>query len=117
MRNEPISMRAKYAVLPLDHLLSILNSKDATKAERFEAAKVAAPYMHQRLSAVVLTNDSEPRQTTLDLTRFTDDEVATFEVLLAKAQAQPPTLPTPAFDPEADEEYLCPSWKPGDPIS
>jgi len=92
--------------------MAILNSKDASKAEKLEAAKVAAPYMHQRLSAVVLTNDSEaPRHTTLDLTRFSDDEVATFEVLLAKAQAQTPpvalnnTPPSPSRAPLAPMDH------------
>ncbi|HZV04382.1 MAG TPA: hypothetical protein VE999_04760 [Gemmataceae bacterium] len=110
LRNEPITMRAKYKVMPLDYLLSIVNSSDATKAEKFEAAKVAAPFMHQRLSAVVLTNDGEQRHTLLDLTKFSDSEVADFERLLTKAQLTSPAAPLI----DDDEEARFPSYREGE---
>ncbi len=39
-------------ITPLDYMLEILRDIGANKADRFEAAKAAAPYIHPRLSAV-----------------------------------------------------------------
>lgn len=43
---------AKGGITPLDFMLSILRDEQKDMAERFEAAKAAAPYMHARLAAV-----------------------------------------------------------------
>lgn len=37
---------------PLEYMLDILRSEARSDAERFEAAKQAAPYVHPRLSAI-----------------------------------------------------------------
>jgi hypothetical protein len=37
---------------PLDYMLSILRDEGATPAERIDAAKAAAPYVHPRLAAI-----------------------------------------------------------------
>ena len=37
---------------PLEFMLSVLRDEQADKAQRFEAAKAAAPYVHPRLSNV-----------------------------------------------------------------
>lgn len=36
-------------------MLNILRDREATTADRFEAAKAAAPYVHPRLAATVLS--------------------------------------------------------------
>lgn len=42
---------------PLDYMLGILRDDTADAAQRFEAAKAAAPYVHPRLSATELKGD------------------------------------------------------------
>jgi hypothetical protein len=39
-------------ISPLDYMLKMLRDPDLPQAERFEAAKAAAPYVHARLSNV-----------------------------------------------------------------
>ena len=55
---------------PLEYLLKVMRDPDAQRAERTDAAKAAAPYMHAKLSSVevkadVMVNDvsSEPEPT------------------------------------------------------
>ena len=43
---------ADTGITPLEYMLSLLRDKDLAGAERFEAAKAAAPYMHPRLSSL-----------------------------------------------------------------
>jgi hypothetical protein len=46
---------------PLDYMLQILRDATADQAQRFEAAKAAAPYVHPRLAAVDVGNrDDKP---------------------------------------------------------
>ena len=37
---------------PLEYLLSVMRDQTATKPERLEAAKAAAPYVHARLLSI-----------------------------------------------------------------
>jgi hypothetical protein len=46
---------AEGGLMPLDYMLSILRSEDRSPADRFEAAKAAAPYVHAKLAAVELS--------------------------------------------------------------
>lgn len=46
---------AASGLTPLDFMLNILRDREATTADRFEAAKAAAPYVHPRLAATVLS--------------------------------------------------------------
>ena len=56
------ALAAKYDLLPLDYMLQILNDDSIDQegnptrsdAERMEAAKSAAPYVHARLQAVTV---------------------------------------------------------------
>jgi hypothetical protein len=43
---------ASEGITPLEFMLSILRNEDKPDAERFEAAKHAAPYIHPRLSTI-----------------------------------------------------------------
>lgn len=102
----------KYPVMPLDHMLEVLNApeptkpktngngKDADKAKkhyegmvrRYEArkddmAKAAAPFMHARLSNVELKGELEQKvQHSLDLKKLSDDELMLLEKLVSKSQ-------------------------------
>lgn len=43
---------AESGLTPLDYMLDVLRSPERSDAERFEAAKAAAPYVHPRLSTI-----------------------------------------------------------------
>ncbi len=42
---------------PLDYLLSVMRDENQEDARRLDAAKAAAPYVHAKLSAMVLTGE------------------------------------------------------------
>lgn len=44
-------------ITPLEFMLSVLRNESKTEAERFEAAKRAAPYCHAKLAAVDMKAD------------------------------------------------------------
>lgn len=46
---------------PLDFMLKILRDEQADKADRFEAAKAAAPYVHPRLASMAVAHDVSER--------------------------------------------------------
>lgn len=48
---------AASGLTPLDYMLGILRDEEADQAQRFEAAKAAAPYVHPRLAAVEHSGD------------------------------------------------------------
>ncbi len=50
----PRSLRERFPILPLDHMLSAVNDETAPMHRRDEMAKAAAPYIHPRLSAVAI---------------------------------------------------------------
>jgi hypothetical protein len=45
---------AHYDLKPLDHMMTVLNDEDKSDAERMDAAKSAAPYIHPRLAQTQL---------------------------------------------------------------
>lgn len=56
---------------PLDYMLSILRDEDANDADRFEAAKAAAPYVHAKLASVEHKGDGGG-PLVLEIVRFAD---------------------------------------------
>lgn len=50
---------AASGLTPLDYMLGILRDEKADPAQRFEAAKNAAPYVHPRLSSVEAKVDAD----------------------------------------------------------
>jgi hypothetical protein len=44
-------------ITPLDHMLAVLRDEERTPAERMEAAKAAAPYVHARLAHIERKED------------------------------------------------------------
>ncbi len=87
--------RERYPIQPLDHMMKIINAppgaKGVTNARRDKMAMAAAPYLHQRLSA--LEPEKEPVQNVMDLSKLTDDELIALERIVIKAQR-------PVFDDE-----------------
>ena len=59
-------------ISPLDFMLEILRDNDLPTADRFEAAKAAAPYVHARLAAVEHSGSIGLKRAT----EVTDDELA-----------------------------------------
>ena len=47
--------RAGEGITPLEYMLQILRDENEDKAQRFEAAKAAAPYVHPRLAQTEAT--------------------------------------------------------------
>jgi hypothetical protein len=58
----------KGGLAPLDYLLQVMRDTELTRAERVEAAKAAAPYVHPRLSSVQAHVTGE-----LDIRKFLTD--------------------------------------------
>ncbi len=77
------SLREKYPLLPLEHMLRELNDEEADTEHRTAMAKAAAPYVHPRL---VQRRAEMPTRYSLDTTKLSDDELVLFERLMAKAQ-------------------------------
>jgi hypothetical protein len=68
-------------------MLKVLNDPAQPNSRKDAMAIAAAPFLHSRLSAVQLTGaDGGPIKHSIDLTKFTDDELATFERLMSKSQ-------------------------------
>jgi len=44
-------------ISPLDYMLSIMRNPDSTAAQKMEAAKAAAPYVHARLAHIERKED------------------------------------------------------------
>ncbi len=78
-----LSLRQRFAIMPLDYLLGVLNNAKESKRMRFEAAKAAAPFVHPRLAAIQVT---AKRRYALDVTKLTEDELAMLERIMLKAQ-------------------------------
>ena len=52
---EEAILKAGEGLLPLDYMLELLRDESLETAQRFEAAKAAAPYVHARLSQIEST--------------------------------------------------------------
>jgi hypothetical protein len=64
---------AEAGITPLEFMLSILRDETAGKAERFEAAKQAAPYIHPKLSSVEAKVEGELKTTVRRIERVVVD--------------------------------------------
>jgi hypothetical protein len=116
LKNEVLTLRSKYGVMPLDHMLKALNQPlpdipenidlkdaDAVKerdrliVERKEiigrqdwAAEHAAPYLHAKLASIeVTTAGRDPVKHPVDLRKLSDKELDALETLVNKATMTP----------------------------
>lgn len=64
---------AEAGITPLEFMLSILRDETADRAERFEAAKQAAPYIHPKLSSVEAKVEGEVKTTVRRIERVVVD--------------------------------------------
>jgi hypothetical protein len=111
-----LSYRKKYGVMPVDHMLKILNeplpdipdlSETATKEEKEKrndllrerrqlqrrqdwAAVNAAPYMHQKLAQVEVIQQDDHEHPEVDLSKLAPEELDALEALVIKASEVPP---------------------------
>jgi hypothetical protein len=108
MRKEILQFRDKYPLLPVEYFLQVLNERvqevdDKNKKvfdsegkpvykkfshdEKMKAAEDAAPYVHCRLASIEVSGpDGGPVKHAFDLTKLSDEELAAFEKIAAKAQ-------------------------------
>lgn len=104
MRNEALLMRARFDKMPLEHMLTILNTELDPKTHtpeqlahwehrQDEAAKHAAPFLHQKLAQVEIIDGggAEEQPLTIDTSKLTTEEIITLRALLVKSQ---PVIPT-----------------------
>lgn len=54
---------ADEGITPLEYMLAILRNEAADPAQRFEAAKHAAPYIHPKLSSIEAKVDADVKAT------------------------------------------------------
>lgn len=110
LKNEVLTLRAKYGVMPLDYMLSVLNQEPPTRERnetdkdylkrlaRFEgrkdwAAMQAAPYLHHKLASIEITvPEGGAAKHDVDLTKLSDKELDQLESLVYKASKQSSTL-------------------------
>jgi len=111
LKQEPITLRKKFRLMPLDYCLQIINDPEASKAERLEASRIASPFLHVKLSSIQVTSDpsSEPAPPrVIDVSRLSDDELVELRRLLTKGA--PPVVTTLENDDQAPamevDDYL-----------
>lgn len=75
---------AASGLTPLDYMLSVLRNTKAAPADRMEAAKSAAPYVHQKLATIAHTGPNGGPVEYRDLSKLTDDELARLDDLRAR---------------------------------
>jgi hypothetical protein len=73
-------------ISPLDYMLGLLRDPDLPRADRFEAAKAAAPYVHARLAAIEHSGTIAGR----GATDVTDDELANIAAGSSEGTAETP---------------------------
>jgi hypothetical protein len=110
-RLDAVSLRERFPVWPIEHMLEVLNeprlqlpnfpqqiteqtiakynSEHADyvrqRTEKLDAAKGAAPFLHPRLAAIDITQKPQVRHK-LDLTKLSDEELKQLEHITVKAQ-------------------------------
>jgi hypothetical protein len=81
------SLRERFPVFPLEHMLNVINDPTASHERKDNMARAAAAYVHPRLAAVEITGkEGGPTQESLDLSKLSDDELAILERIVLKAQ-------------------------------
>jgi hypothetical protein len=56
-------------ITPLDFMLQVMRDEEATRAERLDMAKAAAPYVHARLSSIEAKVDASVEGTLTEIRR------------------------------------------------
>ena len=91
---------AESGLVPLDYMLAVLRNKKAPAAERMDAAKAAAPYVHSKLAAVTHSG-SLGTYDAAKLANLSLEELTAFEAFLARIAA---VSAAPDGDPGGDSE-------------
>jgi hypothetical protein len=94
-------------IMPLDYLLATMRDETAPHRERLQAAAIAAPYCHPKLTAQITGF--------IDPAKLSDDELL---ATLARLEAQAAALPEPPPDNPAPGAVVRPAeeWQPPPPM-
>lgn len=71
LNEEARKAAAAGGIMPLDYMLALLRNEALPQAERFEAAKAAAPYVHAKLANVDV-NAKHEGGLVVEVVRFSD---------------------------------------------
>jgi hypothetical protein len=80
------SLRSRYSVRPLEHMLKVRNDDKLPMQLRCDMAAAALPFLHQKLKAISIDEIAGPEEDSLDLSKLTDDELEQLEQILAKSK-------------------------------
>jgi hypothetical protein len=104
MTDELVALRERFAMMPLDYMLKVVNAprNEASNARRDKMAKAAAPYLHPRIAAVEVTGEEpDPEEYSIDLEKLTTEELTAFQHMMAKAGTSRPKTTTWPSEPQA----------------
>jgi hypothetical protein len=85
------SLRSRYRVQPLEHMLKVMNNDKHPMQLRCDMAEAAAPFLHQKLRPIGIDDVGGPEvggpeEHSLDLSKLTDEELEQLEQIVAKAK-------------------------------
>jgi hypothetical protein len=76
--------RSHYRLLPLEHMLNVMNNDKLPMPLRCAMAAAAAPFLHPKFRATAIDDVGGAEAPGLDLTKFTDEELEQLAHLMAK---------------------------------
>lgn len=89
---------AKYKILPLDYLMQVVNDENVGRTVRIDAAKAAAPYVHQKKPMAIEGGDPSKPITLVDLLAVREMDMGELNNLIELLKKAGAALPL------ADEE-------------
>jgi hypothetical protein len=93
-------IRTTYDILPLDHMLNILNDEQEPAERRDRMAMAAAPYVHSRLTATEITGaERGPVKYSVDLKKLSNEQLVQLERIMTVC-----SVPQPANDDDAIDQ-------------
>ena len=78
------ALRSRYGLLPLEHMLKVINNDKLPMKLRCFMAEAAAPYLHPKLRAIEIDDGAGPEQPGLDLTKLTDEDLDQLHQIVTK---------------------------------
>jgi hypothetical protein len=78
------SLKSRFKVQPLEHMLQVLNNDKLPMQLRCAMAEAAAPYLHPKLRAIEIDDVAGPEQPSLDLTKLTDEDLDQLHQIVTK---------------------------------
>jgi hypothetical protein len=78
------SLKSRYRLQPLEHMLKVLNNDKLPMQLRCYMAEAAAPYLHPKLRAIEPDDVAGPKQPGLDLTKLSDEDLKQLHQIVTK---------------------------------